>query len=108
VIEGGECVPKRARPPSPRRSDLPTPYFVPDVDSAYGGSWKSIVDGTEISSRPNWREHNKRNGVLDVGDKFWNSDGDTADNLIKITEEKMGYDPSLIGNSENFSWTSKE
>jgi hypothetical protein len=92
----------KARPkPRPRgpRSDLATPYFMPDVDAIYGGSWKSIVDGKEISSRSTWREHNKRNGVVDVGDRFWSPDGDD----IKRTEELMGYDPSLIG-SPDFYW----
>jgi hypothetical protein len=80
------------------RSSVASPYFVPDVDAAYGGAWKSIVDGSEISSRSNWREHNKRNAVVDVGDKFWSPDGDD----IKRTEEKMGFDPSLIG--QDFHW----
>lgn len=75
------------------------PYFMPDVDSVYGGSWKSIIDGSEISSRSNWREHNKRNGVVDVGDKYWSQDGDD----VSYTENKMGYDKSLIG-SEDFEW----
>lgn len=88
-----------------RRSDLPTPYFVPDVDQAYGGAWKSVIDGSEISSRSNWREHNKRNGVVDVGDKFWGNGGSEDRDEIQITEEKMGYDPSLIGKSETFTWT---
>jgi hypothetical protein len=96
----GDCVRKRARPPSEKRSGIACPYFMPDVDAVYGGAWKSIVDGSQISSRSNWKEHNKRNGVIDVGDKFWAEDGDD----IRVTEEKMGYDPSLIGNSETFSW----
>lgn len=81
-----------------KRGTVATPYFAPDVDAIYGGSWKSIIDGSEISSRSNWREHNKRNAVVDVGDKFWSPDGDD----IKRTEEKMGYDPSLIG--KDFYW----
>jgi hypothetical protein len=82
-----------------KRGTVATPYFAPDVDAIYGGSWRSIVDGTEISSRSNWREHNRRNQVVDVGDKFWSPDGDDA----KTTREKMGYDPSLIGDP-SFSW----
>lgn len=82
-----------------RRGTVPLPLFVPDVDAVYGGSWKSVIDGSEISSRSNWREHNKRNGVIDVGDKFWSPDGDD----VRATEEKMGYDPSLIGSSD-FTW----
>ncbi len=80
------------------RSDIATPFFMPDVDAAYGGAWQSIVDGKEISSRSNWREHNKRNQVVDVGDKFWSPDGDD----IKRTQEKMGWDPTLIG--KDFVW----
>lgn len=88
-----------------RLSDLPSPYFMSDVDAAYGGAWKSIIDGSEISSRSNWREHNKRNGVVDVGDKFWSADGDDAAH----TREKMGYDASLIGKKDDgdgisFGW----
>jgi hypothetical protein len=102
--ETGEAIPahiharKYARKPN-RSNAVPLPMFVPDVDVAYGGSWKSIIDGTEISSRSNWREHNKRNGVVDIGDKYWSKDGDD----IKTTEEIMGYDPSLIGH-QDFTW----
>lgn len=85
--------------PDRRSTDVASPMFVPDVDAVYGGAWKSIVDGSEISSRSNWREHNKRNGVVDVGDKFWSADGDDA----ARTREKMGYDPSLIGHPD-FTW----
>jgi hypothetical protein len=97
-------------PPKPRRinfkrSSLPTPYFMPDVDAAYGGAWKSIVDGSEISSRSNWREHDKRNEVINVGADFWAKDGDD----VAYTREKMGYDPSLIGKKDDgdgveFGW----
>ncbi len=89
----------------PARGDVALPYFVPDVDAVYGGEWKSIIDDSTISSRSNWREHNKRNGVVDVGDKFWSADGDDA----KYNAEKMGYDPSLIGKKDDgdgisFNW----
>lgn len=90
---------RRAEAGDSKRSDLPTPYFMPDVDAAYGGAWKSIVDGSEISSRSNWKEHDKRNGVVNIGTDFWAKDGDD----IRYTEEKMGYDPSLIG-SPDFAW----
>jgi len=94
----------RHRKPS-KRSDIASPYFAPDVDAVYGGAWRSIVDGSEISSRSNWREHNKRNGVVDVGDRFWSSDGDDE----ARTREIMGYDPSLIGKQDDgdgvsFTW----
>jgi hypothetical protein len=89
----------RVRIASKRSTKVAAPYFAPDVDAIYGGSWKSVIDGSEISSRSNWREHNKRNGVVDVGDKFWSPDGDDA----KRTREKMGYDPSLIGHPD-FTW----
>jgi hypothetical protein len=97
VIPARVAARKHRRPD--RRGDVSVPYFMPDVDAVYGGAWQSIVDGKEISSRSNWREHNKRNGVIDVGDKFWSPDGDD----IKTTQEKMGYDPSLIG-SPDFFW----
>lgn len=81
-----------------KRSNIATPYFMPDVDVAYGGSWKSIIDGTEISSRSNWREHDKRNGVVNVGCDYWAADGDD----VRYTKEKSHYDPSLIG--KDFYW----
>lgn len=102
VIPAAEHARKYRRPD--RRSDLPTPYFMPDVDQAYGGAWKSVIDGSEISSRSNWREHNKRNGVVDVGDKFWGNGAADERDEIQITEDKMGYDPSLIGKSAEFGW----
>lgn len=93
----------RRNPPQRKRSHLAGAYFVPDVDAAYGGAWKSIIDGSEISSRSNWREHNLRNGVVDVGDKFFSPDGDDA----QLTKDIMGYDPSLIGAPE-FTWGKRE
>ena len=106
--KSGELVPLREwhrRNPqvSRRSSKIASPHFMPDVDAVYGGAWQSIVDGSEISSRSNWREHNKRNEVVDIGDKFFSPDGDD----IKRTEEIMGYDPSLIGASE-FTWGKRE
>lgn len=85
--------------PSKRSNKVGRPYFLPDIDAHYGGAWKSIIDGSEISSRSNWREHNKRNDVVDVGDKYWDEDGDD----VRYTEEQMGYDPSLIGHPD-FVW----
>jgi hypothetical protein len=82
-----------------KRGDVAVPYFMPDLDAIYGGPWKSVVDGCELSSRSNRAEHNKRNGVVDVGDTFWSADGDD----IKRTEEIMGYDKSLIGDP-SFTW----
>ncbi len=90
----------RRNPQRRKRGDVASPYFMPDVDAAYGGAWKSIIDDSEISSRSNWREHNKRNGVLQVDGDYW---GKTEDHHITEIEERMGYDPSLIG-SEDFSW----
>ena len=89
----------RRNPPQGKRSHLAGAYFMPDVDAAYGGAWRSIIDGSEISSRSNWREHNKKNDVVDIGDKFWAEDGDD----VRYTEEQMGYDPSLIGHPD-FVW----
>jgi hypothetical protein len=88
-----------------KRGDVALPYFMPDVDQAYGGSWKSIIDGSEISSRTNWREHNKRNDVLQVDGDYW---GKTEDDYVTEIEERMGYDPSLVGNSEAFNWKDPE
>lgn len=88
------------------RSDtVASPYFMPDVDSAYGSAWKSIIDGSQISSRSNWREHNKRNGVEQVDRDYW---GKTEDDHVTEIRERMGYDPSLIGESEVFSWREPE
>ena len=106
VIPAWQHAQKR-RGPDRRSTKVAAPFFMPDVDAHYGGSWNSVVDGSEISSRSNWREHNKRNGVVDVGDKFWSPDGDDA----KRTREKMGYDPSLInkkddGDGISFGWKS--
>lgn len=97
---------KPKRRPSPRgpRSDLPSPHFMPDVDRAYGGAWTSIIDGSQISSRSNWREHDKRNGVLQVDRDYW---GKTEDDYVSENKERMGYDPSLVGDSEIFSWKDK-
>lgn len=106
VMHEGECIPKaqRPRPPAPKRSGIACPYFMPDVDSTYGGAWKSVIDGSEISSRSNWREHDKRNEVVNIGNDFWAKDGDD----VRYTEEKMGYDPSLIGAKNTdveFNWS---
>jgi hypothetical protein len=84
-----------------KRGTVATPYFMPDVDAAYGGSWKSIVDGSEISSRTNWREHNKRNGVMQVDGDFW---GKTSDDYVTEIQDRMGYDPSLTEKKDVFSW----
>jgi hypothetical protein len=85
--------------PSKLSKKVGIPFFMPDIDAHYGGAWESIIDGSEISSRSNWREHNKRNDVVDVGDKFFSPDGDD----VKRTEEIMGYDKSLIGHPD-FVW----
>lgn len=111
--ETGDAIPahlhaRKYRVKAKRSTAVALPAFMPDVDAVYGGAWKSIVDGSEISSRSNWREHNKRNGVVDVGDRFWSADGDD----IKRTEEMMGYDPSLInkkddGDGISFEWKAR-
>ncbi len=106
--EDGKAIPahvhaRKYRARSKRSTAVAVPYFVPDVDAAYGGAWKSIIDGSEISSRSNWREHNRRNGVVDVGDKFFDAGGDD----IQRTQDIMGYDPSLIGHPD-FTWGKRE
>lgn len=108
--ETGELIPaadhaRKYRRPSKHSEAVGLPYFMPDVDAAYGGAWKSVIDGREISSRSNWREHDKRNGVINVGSDYWAKDGDD----VAYTEKKMGYDPSLIGKKDtgdgvSFSW----
>ena len=86
------------------KGDVALPFMMPDIDSIYGGSWKSIIDGSEISSRSNRREMEIRAGdgpggpIINVGDRYWSEDGDD----IKRTEELMGYDKSLIG--KDFTW----
>ena len=116
-MHGDECLPahlaaRLQRAQEDKRSSLASPYFMPDVDSAYGGAWKSIVDGSEISSRSNWREHDKRNEVVNVGLDYWTSqDRDIAPgDDIAYTEKKMGYDPSLIGGNEDcqITWKTPE
>ena len=56
VLRGGKLVPKVRR----RRIGL---QLMPDIAEAF----RSPVDGSVISSRSNLREHNRRNGVADVG-----------------------------------------
>lgn len=102
--EDGKAIPahvhaRKYRIKPKRSTAVALPAFMPDLDANYGGPWKSVVDGSELSSRSNRREHNKRNQCIDVGDKFWSSDGDD----VKRTEEIMGYDKSLIGHPD-FTW----
>lgn len=91
----------KLHPPSKKRSKLPTPYFMPDVDAVYGGSWKSIIDDTEISSRSNWREHNKRNGVLQVDRDYW---GKTEDHNVTQVRERMEIGATTPETDGVFSW----
>lgn len=91
--ESGEAIPahehaRRFRQRPDRRGTVASPYFMPDVDAAYGGAWKSIIDGTEISSRTNWREHNKRNGVLQVDPDYW---GKTEDHHVTQIRDRMQF-----------------
>lgn len=92
---------RKHRKPNKRSTKVACPMFMPDVDQAYGGAWKSIIDGTEISSRTNWREHNKRNGVSEVGPGYWGEN--KGRDIVDITAERMGHDPSLV-NSDVFTW----
>ena len=57
VVRDGKLVPKKELS---RRTGL---QFMPDL----AGAFVSPVDGTVISSRSTLREHNRRNGVSDVG-----------------------------------------
>ena len=46
-----------------------TPGYLPDIDRAYGGDgFKSPVDGKQLTSRSQLREHNRRHGVDQYGD----------------------------------------
>lgn len=94
---------RRKRPPN-RRGTVASPMVLPDVDSAYGGSWKSIVDGSEISSRSNWREHNKRNGVTQVDPDYW---GKTDDHYVTQIRERMELDAPVQSGDVDFSWKVK-
>ncbi len=86
------------------RGTVACPELMPDIDSVYGGAWKSVIDGSVISSRSNRREMEIRNSdgpggpIINVGDRYWSEDGDD----IRRTEELMGYDKSLIG--KDFHW----
>ena len=95
---------RRYRPPN-RRGTVASPMVMPDVDSAYGGSWKSIIDGTEISSRSNWREHNKRNGVLQVDPDYW---GKTEDHHVSEIRNRMEFDAPVQDEAGVFSWRKPE
>jgi hypothetical protein len=96
---------KRARAAAKKRSNLSSPYFMPDVDAAYGGAWKSIIDGSEISSRTNWREHNKRNGVMQVDPDFW---GKTEDSYVSEVKQRMEYRAPAQDGEGVFSWKNPE
>lgn len=85
-----------------RRGTVALPYFMPDVDAAYGGSWKSIIDGSEISSRTNWREHNKRNGVLQVDPDYW---GKTEDDHVTEIRARMQIDEPVDTDDVEFTWS---
>jgi hypothetical protein len=95
----------KLHPPSKKRSKLAVPYFMPDVDAAYGGSWKSIIDDTEISSRSNWREHNKRNGVLQVDRDHW---GKTEDHHVSQVRDRMEIGAPIAETDSVFSWKAPE
>jgi hypothetical protein len=88
-----------------KRGTVACPSYMPDVDVAYGGAWKSIIDDTPISSRTNWREHNKRNDVVCVDKDYW---GHTETDHVAEIEARMEFDPSLVGSSEAFSWKDSE
>ena len=95
----------KLHPPSKKRGTVALPYFMPDVDAAYGGAWKSIIDGSEISSRPNWREHNKRNGVAQVDPDYW---GKTDDHHITQIRDRMEFGAPVTSEDSVFSWKAPE
>jgi hypothetical protein len=57
--------------PDPDAKPLRTkgPYVMGDLDQAYGGDgFRSPVDGSQITSRSQLREHNKQHNVEQCGD----------------------------------------
>lgn len=105
LIPASQKARARARAASRKRGTVATPYFVPDVDAAYGGSWKSVIDGSEISSRTNWREHNKRNGVTQVDPDYW---GKTEDHHVSEIRARMELDAPAQSEDGVFSWKTPE
>jgi hypothetical protein len=94
TIENG-VITDGAFPPEVTR----TATIMPDLEQHYGAPVISPIDGAVMSSRSHMREHNKRHGVIQTGDII----GEAA---REKTRQHMKYDPSLIGNSSEFSWTS--
>lgn len=89
VITEGTLPPEVAR----------TATIMPDLEQHYGAPVISPIDGSVMSSRSHMREHNRRHGVIQTGDIR----GEAAREQMR---QHMKYDPSLIGNSSEFSWTS--
>lgn len=55
------------------RKVVPKPVYeraqvAPDLKFELGKPFVSPVDGSYIDTHAKWREHNRRNGVIDVGD----------------------------------------
>jgi hypothetical protein len=44
------------------------PFFMPDLDSFYGGGFTSPIDGEHITSRSQLRAHERKHGVRQAGD----------------------------------------
>ena len=73
-------------------------YIMPDLDAIYGhGNFVSVIDGTNITSRSQLREHNKRHGVIQTGDV-------RGDEIRERTKRHMKYNPAAR-NDGSFSWT---
>ena len=54
---------------APKRSDLPSPRVIGDLNAAYPeGGFRSPVDNSWISSRSQLRAHNRRHRVDQCGD----------------------------------------
>lgn len=47
-----------------KRSDLPTPMIMRDI-----GEYRSTLDGTMITSRPQHRDHMRKHDVVEVGNE---------------------------------------
>lgn len=51
--------------PSPVRSDMPAPTVIRDIEP-----YKSMVDGTMITSRSRHRDHLKAHGMVELGNEM--------------------------------------
>lgn len=79
VFRDGKIVPKDEAGPHPLAGKRSV-YVMSDIEP-----FVSVVDGSIIGSRTDRREHNRRNGVIDVGD-------DPA-----VLRPRPAYEPKGVG-----------